>query len=157
MTDPRFILALGVVLPLALLPSPASAQDLGGVAFVVLPPVVLAPLLAAVVRIAMRGQSSGARRSFGAALACAWIELFLWLACAYAAANVWFAQRWHAPAAVLLVVAIAASWVLSGWWLGAGRGRSTLRQVLFVPVVPLSVLALLTVMYVLVVAWERLF
>lgn len=149
MTRFRILSAIAVLL----VPSLARAQNLEAVAYVLLPPVVLAPLLAATVRVALRG---GVGRSFWSALACAWLELLLWLACAFFAANLWFAQRWMVPAVVMLVVTPVASWALNGWWLRSARGGSALWRVLFVPMVPLAVAVLLVAAYVTVTAWDRL-
>ena len=152
MTRFRIAKAVAPAVALALVPSVASAQHLEGVAYVLLPPVVLAPLLAAILRMAMRGSVV---RTFWSALACAWAELVLWLACAFFAANLWFAERWMAPAVAMLLVTLVASWTLNGWWLRTARNGSALRRMLFVPMVPVAVVVLLVAAYLLITAWER--
>jgi len=130
---------------LALMPAVARAQDLSAAAFVLLPPLVLAPLVAAALRMNLQPAGRGGRRSLWASLAFAWLEVPLWLAFGFFAGKAFFAGRWYLPALVMLVVTVAACTWLGRRFLHTAGRPSTPRVLLYAALLPVSFVVLVAV------------
>ena len=102
----------GLVL-LALLPSPAHAQDATVLAVLLAPPIFLAPLVVALGRWAWlrRHRPSPPRFLLLFGLAC--LEVVLWVLAAGLLAVMYFDERWHLQAGGSVAVALLAGWGVS--------------------------------------------
>lgn len=129
---------------LALLPSPAHAQDATVLAVLLVPPIVCAPLVVTLGRrawLSRRGLSPpGFLVMFG--LAC--LEVVLWMFAASLLAVVFFDERWHLQALVALAVALLADWGAARYLLQSTPGARPPRWVtlLLASAIPFGLAAL---------------
>lgn len=109
---PRGPQIAGLVL-LALLPSPAHAQDATVLAALLAPPIFLSPLVVALGRWAWLHRYGPSSPRFLLLFGLACLEVVLWGLAAGLLAVMFFDERWHLQAVGSVAVALLAGWGIS--------------------------------------------
>lgn len=103
------------LITLLLFPYPVLAQDISALGYVMGPPILFVPFMAAFLRRSMVRRRACVTPSWLGTLTIAWIEHLLWLGVLFFAMNIYYAERWYLQGALLcagtLVISLALNYL----------------------------------------------